>query len=638
MAQSQEDTTVATVVAFVVCALIFVYGYQETGRPIKATACLVVGVAYTMGFTTLAIGHLNVLTITFVPILIGLAIDFGVHLISRYEEEMRHGRTREEAIHKAMVQTGRGIFTGCLTTAGAFLAIGFTEFRGIQEMGLICGAGLLLCLVPMMTLLPVLLLRGRQNVIDHARAADTSSRAQIERIWLSRPWLTLAVVVAASTLAVLQIKNVRFDYNLLHMQSDGLPAVEYEKKLINSAEKSVLFAALVATNVEQALELESRAKALPSVAMADSIAPFLSGDQSRKLALVGEIKQVVAPLKFLEPDAAPANIQELSQVLWSLSGYLGLALEELEKAKAEAEPPGRNDANPSGAAASAAAENLALAARLRSLRNAILDLRRELFKADAAQVAAKMGAYQHAFFDDVRATFETIRNQDNRDRLRVEDLPAALRNRFVGKSGNFMVMVYPKKDVWERESQAEFIGQLRTVDPNVTGTPVQLYEYTSLLVNSYLEAAGYALIAIMVMVLIYFRSLVCLLLALMPVALGALWMVGMMGMRDIMFNPANIMTLPLVIGIGVTNGIHVLTRFSEEQHPSIFDRSTGKAVLVSGLTTIAGFGSLMLAKHQGIASLGFVMSVGVTTCMILGLVALPALLSILLRLGWKIRQ
>ncbi len=100
--------------------------------------------------------------------LIGLAIDFGVHLITRYEEELRHGKTEEAALTKAMVFTGQGIFTGALTTAGAFLAMGFTNFRGIQEMGIICGGGLLLCLVPMMTLLPVLLLRGRQNVIDHS--------------------------------------------------------------------------------------------------------------------------------------------------------------------------------------------------------------------------------------------------------------------------------------------------------------------------------------------------------------------------------------------------------------------------------------------------------------------------------------
>src|SRR5438093_13033459 len=104
-----------------------------------------------------------------------------------------------------------------------------------------------------------------------------------------------------------------------------------------------------------------------------------------------------------------------------------------------------------------------------------------------------------------------------------------------------------------------------------------------------------------------------------------------MGAFDVPLNPANIMTLPLVIGIGVTNGIHVLNRFAEEQTPSILARSTGKAVLVSGLTSIAGFGSLILAKHRGIQSLGYVMSIGLATCMVAGLTFLPALLNLLIR-------
>ena len=172
MAQSQKDTVVAAVVSLVLSALIFIYGYQETGRPVKATFCLIIGLGYTLGFATLAVGHLNILTITFLPILIGLAIDYGVHLISRYEEELRHGRSEEAALIKAMVYTGQGIFTGGLTTAGGFLAMGFTGFKGIQEMGIICGGGLVICLIPMMTMLPVCCCAG-------ARMSSTTNKATL---------------------------------------------------------------------------------------------------------------------------------------------------------------------------------------------------------------------------------------------------------------------------------------------------------------------------------------------------------------------------------------------------------------------------------------------------------------------------
>ena len=222
--------------------------------------------------------------------------------------------------------------------------------------------------------------------------------------------------------------------------------------------------------------------------------------------------------------------------------------------------------------------------------------------------------------------------------MTVQDLPPALKNRFVGISGKFLIQVYPKRDLWDRANQEEFIKDLRQIDPKVTGTPVQLYEYTKLLRESYEQAAWYSIGAIVILVFIHFRSISCVILSLMPVALGGLWMLATMGLCNISFNPANIMTLPLIVGIGVTNGIHILNRFAEEQHPSILARSTGKAVLVSGLTAIAGFGSLTLAKHQGIKSLGFVMSVGIATCMIVGLTLLPAILNLLSRYGWSIKK
>ena len=617
MAQSQADSTLATIVALVLCVMIFVYGYQQLGRPLKANVCLIVGIGYTMGFTTLTVGHLNILTITFVPILIGLAIDFGVHLISRYEEELQHGHTDLEALRKAIVYTGQGIFTGAFTTAGAFFAMGIADFKGIQEMGIICGGGLMLCLVPMMTLLPVLLLRGHRNRADMQAVGSGDKRARLERIWLDRPYTTIGITVTTCLLAATQFSKVKFDYNLLHMQSDGLPAVEYGKKLINSGGKSVLFCASVADNLEQAHALEQKFTNLADVATVESLTRFLYGDQTRKLELIRQIKKDIATIDFPLPDPNPVDLSELSRTLYSTYGYIGNIIVETTKEAPE------------------------IAKQMQLLHDdAIVSLRKALNSGDRdpAQTAEKLGAYQRAFFEDLHAMFDALQNQDDRDKLQVKDLPLALRNRFVGKSGKYLLQVFPKTDVWERKAQEEFVRQVRTVDANATGTPVQLLEYTTLLKDSYLEAAVYALIAIAILVFIHFRSILCVFLALLPVAIGTIWMIGMMGLRDVMFNPANIMVLPLVIGIGVTNGIHVLNRFAEERHPSIFARSTGKAVIVSGLTTIAGFGSLVLGKHQGISSLGFVMSIGVATCMLAGVTFLPAVLTVLHRRGWNIKK
>lgn len=617
MAQSQKDTIVASIVSLLVCALIFIYGYQQTGRPVKATFCLIIGLGYTMAFATATIGHLNILTITFVPILIGLAIDYGVHLISRYEEELRRGRTEQAALIKAMVYTGQGIFTGAFTTAGAFLAMAFTNFKGIQEMGIICGGGLLVCLIPMMTMLPVLLLRGRQNIIDHEHGDPAAKRARIENLWLQRPmWVTVITVVLCGAAAT-QVHNVYFDYDLLHMQSAGLPAVEFEKKLLRSADKSVLFGAVIATNLQQAASLEQQLTNLSAVASVDSITRFLSEDQTRKLETVREIKADLAGISFPDPDKKPVDVKELSPTLWVLNGYLGNAQEEVRQ------------------------EDPALARQFRSLHEAIADCRKEMLRGTPEEVlerASKLAAFQQALFKDIQTTFEALKHQDTSAPLRVQDLPQALHDRFIGVTGKYLLMVYPKKDVWQRENQKEFIDQVQKLYPNVTGTPVQLYYYTELLRRSYEEAARYSLIAIVILILFHFRSPLCVALALVPVGVGFLWLSGLMAVFDIPLNPANIMTLPLVIGIGVTNGIHILNRYAEEQTPSILARSTGKAVLVSGLTAIAGFGSLILAKHQGIQSLGLVMSCGLATCMIAGLTFLPALLTLLTQHEKKMKR
>jgi predicted RND superfamily exporter protein len=641
MAQSVKDTTVASIASLLICALIFIYGYQQTGRPVKATLCLVVGLAYTLAFATLTVGHLNLLTITFVPILIGLAIDYGVHLISRYEEELRHGKSQEDALIKAMVYTGQGIFTGAFTTAGAFLAMAFTNFKGIQEMGIICGGGLIICLIPMMTMLPVLLLRGRQNVIDHQQGDIAERRARIENFWLQRPFWVTGITVALCAVAAIQMRKVQFDYNLLNLQSAGLPAVETEQRLIESASKSVLYAAVIATNLEQAVALEQQLTNLPAVSSVDSMTKFLAEDQSCKLDLVGEIKRELASVHFAPPDLRPVAIPELSGTLWRTRGYLGLAYQEVvteDRPVLNAPRFGHWLNHPLDAFSMVTNLDafigwMDLTNQLASLRDAIQDLRKEMLREDLSTPetnAYQLAAFQQALFDDVHETFQALQNQDNREPLRVRDLPQALRDRFIGTNGYYLLMVYPKKDIWKRENQEEFIKQLQPIDPNVTGTPVQLYYYTELLKDSYEEAARYSLIAIVLLVLIHFRSPLCVALALVPVGVGFLWLGGLMGFFGVALNPANIMTLPLVIGIGVTNGIHILNRFAEEQTPSILARSTGKAVLVSGLTAIAGFGSLVLGKHRGIQSLGYVMSVGLATCMIAGLTFLPALLTLFL--------
>jgi hypothetical protein len=398
------------------------------------------------------------------------------------------------------------------------------------------------------------------------------------------------------------------------MQSHGLEAVVFQNKMIDLSQRSVLFGAVVADSLPEGRQLLNAITNLPSVGGVETMITYLTEDQAGKLRLLREIKSTLGGLIFSPLDPEPVNLEALYQTLFSSHGYLGVAARQTIKEEPE------------------------IHKALLRLRASIAELMHRVLGGEQRFVSQRLGEFQRALFTDVHQTFRALQNQDADGPLTVEDLPPAIKSRFVGVTGKFLIQVYPKENLWDRANQARFIRELRTVVPRATGTPIQLYEYTELLRRGYQTAAWYSLGAIVILVLVHFRKISCVVLALIPVGLGGLWMLGIMGLAGITFNPANIMTLPLIVGIGVTNGIHILNRFAEEQHPSILARSTGKAVLVSGLTTIAGFGSLILAKHQGIESLGWIMAIGVVTCMFIGLTFLPAILNILSGFGWNIKK
>jgi hopanoid biosynthesis associated RND transporter like protein HpnN len=613
MSQAERDVSRAALVSLILVAVIFIYGYHEIRRPIMATVCLLVGIGYTLGFATLTVGRLNILSITLVPILIGLAIDFGVHLISRYEEELRAGKNQRAALHKALVFSGIGIFTSGFTTAGAFLAMLLTDFKGVREMGLISGIGLLVCLVPMMTLLPLMLVRGKTDLPDErAVRRGRSRRAHIEQIWLKRPKLVLVCGTVLTIIAVARCHRLDFDYNLLHLQTRDLPAVGLEEKLVRSGSQSLLSAVVIADSLSHAAELEEKIKVLPSVASVSSMVSFLTENQTRKLESLREIKTRIGNIRLPPPDIKPVDTASLDRSLTSLNVYLGFAAGKIRS---------------EGGNEKFVADLLALRAAVGALQRSIAD--------NGERAGARLTILQKGLLGDVQETLSIIRNQDASERLTPQDIPPFLRERFISSSGKFLLQIYPRGDVWQRSTQEQFVRELRSVDPEVTGSPVQIYEYTSLVKKSFEKAGAYAGGVIAIMVFLHFRRLGSVLLAFLPVVLGFCWMLGLITFLGISFNPVNIMSLTLVIGIGVTNSIHILNRFAEEPHPSIMATSTGKAVLVSGFNTIAGFGSLMVAKHQGIASLGAVMAIGTGMCMLASLTVLPAVLNLLRRFGWS---
>jgi predicted RND superfamily exporter protein len=172
----------------------------------------------------------------------------------------------------------------------------------------------------------------------------------------------------------------------------------------------------------------------------------------------------------------------------------------------------------------------------------------------------------------------------------------------------------------------QFVQQVRSVDPRATGNPLQTYEASRQMKRSYEQAAWYALSAILMVLYLDFRSLRHTLLAMLPLGLGILQLFGILGLLDVPLNPANMIVLPLILGIGIDDGVHVIHDFRRQRGPYRISASTASAVLITSLTTMVGFGSLMIASHRGLQSLGRVLTIGVSCCLFTSLVMLPALL------------
>ncbi len=616
MATSLQDMTRAMGLALFLVALLFVGGFGETRRPLMAIVVLLAGVLWTLGWTSLTVGHLTILSMAFGSILVGLGIDFGIHIVARYEKERGAGASADSAVGYALERVGRAVLSGAVTTAAAFFALGLSHFRGIREFGWIAGWGILFCLVAAMTLLPVLLfLLDRKKGAWLSRREGTSRIEAILSLPARRPAWVLPVAVVAALGGLFVLKGIRFDYNLLHLQAKGTEAVEWERKLIEASGTASIFAADMADSLEEAREKAKRYEALPLVSKVESLAKYLPVDVDRRIEAIRRLKPLFEGVDLAAGRSpSPPSVKRVRR--WVSRIRFKLREEE------EKEGPGSGSA---AEAALPAADTVGGAGR-RTER-----VLRLLESMDAEAAGKALSRYQERLVADFRRKIELIVSSLDPEPMTLDDLPALLKKRFIGSSGRLLLQIYPKEDVWELEPQRRFIEQLRSINPEVTGPAVENYRATRSLLEAYVQGGLYAVCAVLLILLVDLRNPVFALLALIPLVFGGLWTLLGMRLTGMAFNPANLIIIPLLVGIGVDNGIHVVRHFLAAGSPEeeIAGSTTGRAVALSTLTTIAGFGSLAVARHQGIHSVGTLLTLAMSSCLVASLVVLPSLLRVL---------
>jgi hopanoid biosynthesis associated RND transporter like protein HpnN len=592
MRTSQESMIWASGLSLAAVALVIIAGFGGVRHALLANGVLVIGMAWAFAWAAASVGHLNILSVTFAVTMIGVGIDYGTYYVGRYLECRRRGRDCREALLETSGTVGPGILTGAVTTSVAFFSAALTSFVGVAELGLIAGGGILLCCAAELLVLPAALAIVDRSFLGRRIPEPVPVHAWLAPLMRHPRFVALAAVACTFALAG-GLPDLDYDHNLLNMQAEGLESVAVEKRLLAECDQSVWYALSIADSREELLERKAQLEALPSVERIDEIASLLPGDEELKRPAIERIRERLAGLPERPPEIPVDRLDALGETLaWAQ---------------------GEASRRPGG---------LRTAWHLERTRDSLRTKGPE-------ECYQALAAFQQRAAGDLLSRLHALAAVSNPEPPALDDLPPSLVERFVGSSGRHLLKIYGRGDIWHFESLERFVREVRSVDPRATGNPLQAYEASLEMKRSYEQAGLSALAVILVVLWLDFRSLRYSLLAVLPLAVGIAQMLGLMGLVGIDLNPANLIGIPLIMGIAVDYGVHVVHDFLERPGPYRMSASTANSVLVDALTTILGFGALMVASHRGLESLGRLLTLGVTTCTVTSLVFLPALLTLL---------
>jgi hopanoid biosynthesis associated RND transporter like protein HpnN len=618
---SNDDATHASMITLGLIVLLFFFSYKTFLRPALTFFVLIMGVLWSLGFALITVGHFNVLSIAVIPMVLGIGIDFGIQILGRYEEELGRGRTVEQAIAASLQHTGVAIMTGASTTAAAFFTLCFNDFTGLAELGVIAGSSMILLVAANVVVLPaIFVLVDRRRGAEELHVQSNNSAWHFIHNWdqslvrTPRVWIYVAIVI--SLVSIVSLPRLKFDYNLLHLDDPYAESVKTLYEVMDASKSdsqdqvSTIYASVVADNLDDARVLYKKLTALPQVARVDSLLELVPENQDQKLPIIKRIVAAAAQLNVAPPQHTRVDIPRARADTASL---LQQARDGLKQAK--------GFAGVSKVAKQAVATFTSLIPALERANNA-------LNSAPVATIQKRFDASSNGAFTRMQQNMEMLKTQKADRGLTLADIPPQLKTLFLAPNGKILLQVYGKQDLWERAPDGEFTDAVTKVAPNATGTPILNYYATELMRVSYLEAAVWAFIAIVVLIMLHFQSFKYLLLTLTPLILAVLWRTGAMVWFNISFNPANIVTLPLIIGIDVAFGVYIIDRYREEGRLNIFSGSTGKAIIMSSLTSLFGFSSLLVSRFYGMFSIGELMSLGLAIGLVTAIFFLPQVLAL----------
>jgi uncharacterized protein len=606
MTAAFDDSQRATFLAFALTLALLLGAFLRVGKPLLMLVGLVLSLCWSIGAATLVIGHLSLFSVMFISIVVGIGIDYGIYFLFRYEEELFLGRNLREALEITAARAGPGVLLGAVTAAATFYVLVLTDFRGVQELGFISGTAILLAWLSMMTVFPAMLV-----VVDRRHAArprGTIPRAiRLESIRVpfvdritSHPRTVLGITAVITAASILAVPSVRFDYNLLNLQAVGTESVTWEKKILATSGRSGFAALSSADTLEELRRRQHAFRQLKTVSEVDSALLLIPDQQAEKRKVIADFAPIVAPVRVNRP--IRLEVDRLIAALETLKHRFQVAAGEAPPGDAQRE----------------------LARVTEDIGRLVIKLR----QTDAEMASATLELLQRQMYRDFLGSFQRLQANLNPREVGLADVPPEIKRKFISEGGRFLLQIHPAVNIWDRDGAARFVADLRTVDPDVTGTPIITHEAILLMERAYKQGTLYAIVLVTGFTAVMLRRVRETLLALLPLALGLLWTFALMYVFRLKFNLGNVFGLPLILGAAAEYGLNIVMRYIEgrEHGGPLIARSTIMGVLVAGLSTIVGFGSLLLAHHRGIYGLGLLLTLGTAASLIASLIVLPVLL------------
>ena len=591
---------VAGLISLTLVLGLLLWGLRSPRLVFATLASLLMGLVWTAAFATAAVGRLNLISVAFAVLFIGLSVDFGIHFVLRYREAA-DGADHRTALRWAAARVG-----GALTLTAAAAAIGFfsflpTDYIGLAELGLIAGGGMFIALFANLTVLPalVVLVPPRRGTVPRPRRPALG----LQRILAARPAAVAVGALVLGVAAAALLPRAEFDFDPLSLRDPQTESVATLLDLLRDRRTGLYSATVLAASLDEAAALADRLERLGEVDRVRTLASYVPKGQIEKLEMIDEAALFMLPALGSPARAPPSDAAARRTAVAALHA-------KLEKFVAGA----------GGVSAAARSSAARLSAALSGISGT---------SGPGGTSGPVLADLERRLLSMLPNRLRALRTSLEAEAVTVAQLPAALRRRELAPDGSARVQVDPREDLRDRAALRRFVGAVRSVAPRAAGGPVVILEAGDAVVAAFLEAAVLSVTVILVLVFALLRSVRDSLLVFAPLALAALLTIAASVLLKLPFNFANVIVLPLLFGLGVAGGVHfVMRERSERGFAAMLATSTPRAVMLSALTTIGSFASIALSSHPGTSSMGVLLAIAISLTLVCTLVVLPALMAL----------